>query len=185
MEIEWQARHDLQRQLYEEVTEYVRNGYNRAMSERKNYIGFLMILFQRLVSSSTTAIIDAMDRRLHALQHQADQLHSGNFAELVEADAEESLGEAITMLSTNIKREISDLERLLALARQAHVQGMDAKEEALVDLLDKLHRRDPDAKIILFTEFVATQEAIRNLAEYNGISTTLINGSMDLEQRNA
>ena len=185
LEIEWQARHELQRQLYEEVTEYVRNGYNRAMSERKNYIGFLMILFQRLVSSSTTAIIDAMDRRLHALQHQADQLHSGNFAELVDADAEESLADAITMLSTNIKREISELERLLALARQAHIQGMDAKEEALVDLLDKLRRRDPDAKIILFTEFVATQEAIRNLAEYNGIPTTLINGSMDLEQRNA
>ena len=51
--------------------------------------------------------------------------------------------------------------------------------------MDKLRRRDPDAKIILFTEFVATQEAIQNLAEYNGISTTLINGSMDLEQRNA
>ena len=53
MEIAWEPRHELQRQLYEEVTEYVRNGYNKAIRERKNYIGFLMILFQRLVSSST------------------------------------------------------------------------------------------------------------------------------------
>ena len=46
MEIEWLARHEKQRELYEAVTEYVRNGYNKAIRERKNYIGFLMILFQ-------------------------------------------------------------------------------------------------------------------------------------------
>ena len=185
MEIAWEPRHELQRQLYEEVTEYVRNGYNKAIRERKNYIGFLMILFQRLVSSSTTAIIDAMEKRLNALEMQSEQLHSGNFNELVESDAEESLKDALTLLSTNIKEEIRQLRALLSLARQAHVQGMDAKQEALIDLLDKIRRQEPDAKIILFTEFVATQEAIRQLAEYNGISTTLINGSMSLEERNA
>lgn len=185
MEIAWEPRHELQRQLYEEVTEYVRNGYNKAIRERKNYIGFLMILFQRLVSSSTTAIIDAMEKRLNALEMQSEQLHSGNFNELVESDAEESLKDALTLLSTNIKEEIRQLRALLSLAKQAHVQGMDAKQEALIDLLGKIRRQEPDAKIILFTEFVATQEAIRQLAEYNGITTTLINGSMSLEERNA
>lgn len=184
MEIAWEARHELQRQLYEEVTEYVRNGYNKAIRERKNYIGFLMILFQRLVSSSTTAIIDAMEKRLNALEMQSEQLHSGNFSELVECDAEESLKDALTLLSTNIKEEIRQLHALLSLAKQAHIQGMDAKQEALVDLLEKLRRQEPDAKIILFTEFVATQEAIRQLAEYNGITTTIINGSVTLEERN-
>ena len=52
-------------------------------------------------------------------------------------------------------------------------------------MLEKIQRRDPGAKIILFTEFVATQEAIQQLMEYNGITTTLINGSMSLEERNA
>lgn len=61
---------------------------------------------------------------------------------------------------------------------------MDAKQEALIDLLEKIQRQEPGAKIILFTEFVATQEGIRQLAEYNGISTVLINGSMSLEERN-
>lgn len=184
LEIAWEPRNDLQRQLYEEVTEYVRNGYNKAMHERKNYIGFLMILFQRLVSSSTTAIIDAMEKRLNALEMQSEQLHSGNYNELVESDAEESLKDALMLLSTNIKEEIRQIRALLSLAKQAHVQGMDAKQEALIDLLDKIRRQEPDAKIILFTEFVATQEAIRQLAEYNGISTTLINGGMTLEERN-
>ena len=185
LEIEWLPRHELQRQLYEEVTEYVRNGYNKAIRERKNYIGFLMILFQRMVSSSTVAIIDATQRRLHVLQSQVDQLHSGNYADLVENDTEESLKEALMLLSTNIQEEMQDLSRLLALAKQASLDCQDAKQEVLLDIIEKIHRHEPDAKIILFTEFVATQDSIRQLMEYNGISTTLINGSMSLDERNA
>lgn len=185
IEVEWKPQHDLQKELYEQVTEYVRNGYNKAIRERKNYIGFLMILFQRLVSSSTTAIIDAMERRLAALQMQSEMLKTANFADLVEKDAEESLDEALMVLSTNIKSEISQLELLLSLARQAHLQGMDAKQEVLIDILGKIRLQEPEAKIILFTEFVATQKAIQELAENNGITTALINGSMNLDERNA
>lgn len=185
IEVEWKPQHDLQKELYEQVTEYVRNGYNKAVRERKNYIGFLMILFQRLVSSSTTAIIDAMEKRLAALQMQSDMLKTANFADLVEKDAEASLDEALMVLSTNTKSEISQLELLLSLARQAHLQGMDAKQEGLIDILWKIRLQEPDAKIILFTEFVATQKAVQELAENNGITTTLINGSMNLDERNA
>lgn len=185
MEISWLARHELQRQLYEAVTEYVRNGYNKAVKERKNYIGFLMILFQRMVSSSTDAIIDATQRRLQVLQHQSDQLHSGNFAELIEGDTEESLKNALLLYSANVREETKQLTAILALAKQASLACRDAKQEALVDLLDKIERNEPGAKIILFTEFVATQESLQRLMEYNGISTTLINGSMSLDERNA
>jgi len=59
----WQARHQKQRELYEAVTEYVRHGYNRALKEKRNYIGFLMVLMQRLVASSTRAIRTALERR--------------------------------------------------------------------------------------------------------------------------
>ena len=144
-----------------------------------------MILFQRMVSSSTVAIIDATQRRLQVLQNEADQLHSGNYAELVEGDTEESLKNALMLLSTGIKDEIKQLSALLSLAKQASLECRDAKQEALLDLLEKIQRHEPGAKIILFTEFVATQEAIQQLMEYNGITTTLINGSMSLEERNA
>ena len=184
MEIEWLARHELQRQLYESVTEYVRNGYNKAIRERRNYIGFLMILFQRMVTSSTIAIIDAAQRRLQVLQNESDQLHSGNYDELVESDSEESLKDALMLLSTGIKDEIKELSAVLSLAKQANLECRDAKQEALLDLLEKIQRHEHGAKIILFTEFVATQEAVQQLMEYNGISTTLINGSMTLDERN-
>jgi SNF2 family DNA or RNA helicase len=62
--VHWNERHVLQRQLYEAISEYVRIGYNQAMREKKNYVGFLLILMQRLVTSSTRAIRTTLERRL-------------------------------------------------------------------------------------------------------------------------
>ena len=68
MPVRWEEKHKLQKHLYESVTEYVRLGYNQAMRQNRQYLGFLMILMQRLVTSSTQAIASAMERRLEALQ---------------------------------------------------------------------------------------------------------------------
>ena len=54
--VQWEARHAEQKKLYEAVTHYVREGYNQAMLEKRSYIGFLMILMQRMMVSSTRAI---------------------------------------------------------------------------------------------------------------------------------
>jgi hypothetical protein len=54
----WDERHTLQRKLYETVTRYVSKSYNKAMRSRgKNmWFIFLLIMMQRLVSSSTSDI---------------------------------------------------------------------------------------------------------------------------------
>src|SRR5690606_7052503 len=72
--VSWKERHRDQRLLYEAVTEYVREGYNQAKREKRNYIGFLMSLMQRLVVSSTRAIRTALERRLEALEVPQEQL---------------------------------------------------------------------------------------------------------------
>ena len=59
--VRWEEKHKLQKHLYESVTEYVRLGYNQAMRQNRQYLGFLMILMQRLVTSSTQAIASAME----------------------------------------------------------------------------------------------------------------------------
>ncbi len=72
--VSWKDRHQDQRQLYDAVTEYVREGYNQAKREKRSYIGFLMILMQRLVVSSTSAIRTTLERRLEALETPQEQL---------------------------------------------------------------------------------------------------------------
>ncbi len=185
VQVQWELRHDLQRQLYEAVTEYVRQGYNRAVKRRQSYIGFLMILFQRLVSSSTDAIADALQRRIYALEHQQDNLHAVLTEDMVENDPEESLEETLHTMSAGIDQEVIELETLLMLANGAKAQHMDAKAEKLVDILQHIRITDDSAKIILFTEFCATQKSLQQLCEFEGFTTTLINGSMSLDERNA
>lgn len=83
--VQWESRHQLQQLLYEAVTDYVREGYNQALREKKRHIGFLMILMQRLVVSSTRAIRTTLERRLEVLktgERQAslrlDELENGS-----------------------------------------------------------------------------------------------------------
>lgn len=182
--VEWQERHSLQRELYEQVTEYVRTGYNKAIREKKPYVGFLMVLFQRLVSSSTAAIADALERRLQILTTQSDQLHTASIADLTDQEMEESLEEALTVLSAGINEEKKQLEQLLSLAKQAQLQFTDAKAEELAEILRMLSTQEDNLKVIIFTEFVKTQEFIKTLAEARGFSVALINGSMSIEERN-
>jgi len=73
--ISWKERHRDQRLLYEAVTEYVRQGYNQALREKRNYIGFLMNLMQRLVASSTRAVRTTLERRLEALKSAVGTTH--------------------------------------------------------------------------------------------------------------
>ena len=72
--VAWLDRHAAQQGLYEAVTEYVRHGYNQAMAAKQRHIGFLMILMQRLVTSSTAAIRTTLEKRLLALDDDHAQL---------------------------------------------------------------------------------------------------------------
>ena len=47
-----------------------------------------------------------------------------------------------------------------------------------------LSTQEDNLKVIIFTEFVKTQEFIKTLAEVRGFSVALINGSMSIEERN-
>ncbi len=44
-------------------------------------------------------------------------------------------------------------------------------------------RNDPTLKVLVFTEFVSTQEMLREFLRLRGFSVTFLNGSMDMEER--
>ena len=97
--ISWEDRHKAQRLLYEAVTEYVRDGYNQAIQEKKGYVGFLMILMQRLVTSSTSAIRTTLERRLQILHEPDEQLNlflSLNDEEWYDLDSQDQVNTFLT-----------------------------------------------------------------------------------------
>ena len=74
---------------------------------------------------------------------------------------------------------------LLDLARRCQAQGPDARAETLLDILYENQREEnnPELKYLIFTEFVPTQNMLRDFLEQHGFSVVCLNGSMDLEER--
>jgi len=184
--VAWQERHGAQQRLYEAVTDYVRHGYNKALAAKQRHIGFLMILMQRLVTSSTAAIRTTLERRLAMLdepQLQNSLFESSDTEEWSELDGQSQVDIAIQM--EGWAQEKSEVELLLNLARETEVQGTDAKAEALLELVYKLQQEenDPALKLLIFTEFVPTQAMLTSFLESRGFSVAHLNGGMDLDAR--
>jgi len=186
--IAWEEKHAQQRTLYEAVTEYVREGYNQATREKKSYIGFLMILMQRLVTSSTRAIRTTLERRLEALQAPSEQLllfPEISEEEWVDLDGQEQMETLLTTRLKALKNERAEVQLLLEAAKRTEKAGVDAKAEALLDWVYRLQQEagDPDLKVLIFTEFVPTQEMLREFLADRGFSVVCLNGSMGMAER--
>lgn len=186
--IPWTERHLAQRTLYEAVTEYAREGYNRAMLAKQRHVGFLMVLLQRLVTSSTRAIRKALERRLEALEGLDDQLTlfpETTEDEWLDLDAQERIDGLLSSRLEAMRDERAEVELLLGAARHAERLQADVKAEALLDQIYALQRDegDPSLKLLIFTEFVATQEMLRDFLAGRGFAVECLNGTMDMEER--
>lgn len=186
MEVVQYGDRTVERDLYDAVTEYVREGYGRAVREKRPAVGFLVLLMQRLVSSSTAAILAALEKRAAALDAVPEQLalnaFSGDWEELT---GEEQLEQIVELRGHGWANERAQVRDLLQRAQRAASSGLDAKVRHLFDLLRQLEtcESDPDVKVLLFTEFLPTQEMLLNALAGAGISSVAINGGLSLAER--
>jgi len=152
--------------LYEEVTEYVRNGMNladRLEGKRKNTVGFALTVLQRRLASSPEAIYQSLRRRADRLERTRTDVLNGVFdapqtavtvaindgtdvgyldvdeldaAELEEA--EEELVDAATAARTaaELETEIAELRRLTEHARLLLESQQDVKWKELREVIE-------------------------------------------------
>lgn len=197
--IEWKAQHHTQKLLYDSVTEYVREGYNEAKREKKQHLSFLMLLMQRLVISSTRAIRSTLDKRLQILKSERNESENviqcslfdtlenvdSDTSILFDMDGQELLEEILKSRLSALKNESNTVEALLEIANRSECSGADAKAEALIDWVYRLQseENEPELKILVFTEFVPTQQMLASYLQDRGISTVCLNGAMSMVER--
>lgn len=186
VELHWDERHSLQRQLYELVSSYVSKTYDKARRNRKKNMCliFLMIIMQRMVTSSTAAVRQSLEHRLRVLLEKETRVNTMSESDWDERDIEDGDADAMEAMSLDRSAEIEELKMIISVAKQAEFQHHDVKVDALFDTIDELQSEDPAQKIILFTEFVGTQVYLKELLESRGYSVSVLNGSMDIEERN-
>jgi len=187
--------HRKQKELYDAVTEYVVSGFNLAQQTKNTSYGFVMILFQRMISSSTQAILEAMQKRAERLSGERQEVNKENiisnmedfgFESQMELDFEQKVFSLLEEAHANYDTELSILQGLIRDAKDCLDAETDAKVEFLLRRLQELKRdeQNPDLKFLIFTEFTSTQYMLKKVLEENGgYICEAINGSMDFDQR--
>lgn len=187
----------LERELYEKVSLYVSDNYNRALGRNDRAFGFLMILFQRMLTSSSQAITDSLEKRLKLLVRWQEELDEADkviespvdFDEQ-EAGDEDPQATLEVLLDVpgvvnrhELAKEIVIMNDLLNLARRT-LKETDSKAAALLEIIDQVRQREgPATKFLIFTEFTATQRVLKKMLEEIGYKVVVINGSMDINER--
>ena len=198
-------------QLYQAVTEYVQEEFNRAdnlNNERKTTVGFALTILQRRLASSPEAIYQSLRRRRERLEHRLAEEKMGKRAaeytsnlddyddDDLPADEQEEMEEKVVDHASaaatiaELEAEIRTLKKLEKMANDVRVSGIDRKWEELSRLLQNNSAMFGDEgqqeKLIIFTEHKDTlnylTDKIRSLLG-NPESVVTIHGGMLRDER--
>src|SRR6266566_2364245 len=141
----------LEADLYKQVTDYVREEFNRADAldneGRKGTVGFALTTLQRRLASSPEAIYQSLRRRRERLEKRVRE-------ELLEEQVVDLASAARTI--RELETEIAILTRLEVLAQRVRLSGTDRKWEELAALLqdnaEMFEASGARRKLVIFTE---------------------------------
>lgn len=188
--------------LYDAVTDYVRDHFNRAMNNGKSSTAFAMMLLQRRLSSSIEAIHLSLERRykrLKKLYQQTEQERNKYLKMIEKLDLteynEESneqqemldkrLEQAIDIIDTEeLELELKELKRLLSKTTYLKNYTIERKyqelEETLFGIDGLLHQGE---KILIFTEAADTLHYLERKLLERVPKIAKIVGSFSMDER--
>ena len=172
-----------------EVKGYLKHGYNEAGKLDKKdrpAVGFLMATFGKLASSSREALKSALQRRVDVLRGTQSEIDGGD-AEVLDENAAAAVGGATAKgkkgKQSLIHGEAKFVDKLLA--RLDALPGRDSKLDGFASGLKKLVESAPDMKVLIFTEYRATQDVLTSTLAglFGKESVDTIHGSKKLDER--
>ncbi|HEV2529111.1 MAG TPA: SNF2-related protein [Thermomicrobiales bacterium] len=168
------AYSDEERLAYDEVTRYIEHAYDIATQRRDQALGFVMVTYRKMLTSSAQTLRQSLERRvtrLEAIRLVHNMVHrKTRLAFEAESDGDELDGLLQKYESTvheidpaGIDLEIRELRRLCQLLGQVKTETKATRlQEMLAGVLS-----DPQEKVLIFTQFAATMtwlgEQLRDL----------------------
>ncbi len=197
---------NLETDLYRAVSKYVAENFNLALRNHRTAVTFALKIMQKRLLSSSYAIYQTLKHRAERLQEilandefrksQAEldamerEFHSKLELEWEDmTDAErQKIETKILQLSmarnpADLQAEIAILEQLQSLAKRVvDDPSQETKLWELKKLLDN-QLKDPQEKIIIFTEFTDTLEFLKDQISSWGYSHEIIHGGLSKSER--
>lgn len=167
-----------ERDVYEEVEEYISRTYNKAIADKRTAIGFVMTIYRRRLASSFLALTRTLKNRIDTVEHTFPDAHGkeafgqAKMQELREdlwdedeSDTIDAGGdalaeeEAVQMEKETLKAE--EITSLQALLETASRLPADSKIKTLVGVLKDLDE-DGYQQVIVFTQYTDTLDFLRS-----------------------
>ncbi|HHV78171.1 MAG TPA: DUF3883 domain-containing protein [Firmicutes bacterium] len=188
---------DAEKMLYNAVTEYVEQNFNKALQKEKRNVAFALTILQRRLASSVRAVRKSLERRrsrLEELYKKGQLLQEVGYTEEYLEDLEENqrwqkeeeLLEKLTSAETleELKVEIDKLAELVLLAREVEKREIETKLNRLREVIEDVRLRETGAKILIFTESRDTLEYLaEKISKKWGYTVTTIHGGMGMDAR--
>ena len=145
-----------ERTLYDAVTAYVRGSYSQLDQRRRGVVGFLLVAYQRRLTSCTYAFRVTLERRLQKLQATMAQLEAlpgwsddEDLDEILRRTDQVAFGTDPAAIAIE-RHGLEELRRLTAAVET------DTKFVAFSRFLEELFRRNPTEQVLIFTQFYDT-----------------------------
>jgi superfamily II DNA or RNA helicase len=192
-----------EQRLYEEVTQYVADNFNRALAENNRNVTFALIILQRRLASSIRAIRRSLENRRDRLAALRDMVRADpelleearradglpdeldeDVPEMERWEAEErALRLTLARNLDELEAEIVILADLAAQALAVEETGPERKLDELREVVEDIDLFRTGEKLLVFTEAKDTLDYLaENLTEW-GLSVTTIDGTMAPPER--
>lgn len=175
-----------ERQLYGRVTDYLRAGFIQAAAVEGNALGFLMVTYQKMLTSSSNALRHSLRKRADGLRARLAGVSEGE-TDIASMDGVVEAESAVTeLMSAEAVLDSAEAEIVLLEELASDLDRVeDSKAAALEEILHRGRHDDPDAKTVVFTQFVQTQSFLRFFLEHRGFEVAIFHGGMSSEQKEA
>ncbi|QEE17283.1 helicase-related protein [Promethearchaeum syntrophicum] len=193
--------------VYNRIHLYLAKVYSQNYESGPAGLGFVMVILQKLLTSSVPAILKSMKKRIKYLEENQDlllKLQDDYKKSLEFTDEDSSLDYAWGLEELDLEDRIivKNRQRKMIPKKETnlniktHIQILrefvkdlenlqyDSKAENLVEIIQEIMDDAPDEKIIIFTQFKATLFYLTRLLEKKGYKVFQFHGDLDEKQKN-
>jgi hypothetical protein len=166
---------DAELRLQSDLLDYIRGRYFAADPKKRTAVGLVLVTFQKMLCSSSSALAGALESRAARLRDDEQEPGSSDDPDVVEQERQLQ-----ALASSDVDAELDALDHLARRARRLD----DAKLAALEAKVDEILAADPDEKILIFSQFHESIEMIRSrLAGRHRVA--VFHGRMSRDEKDA
>ncbi|MBD62347.1 hypothetical protein CL645_05825 [bacterium] len=167
--------------LYDKVSEYAVNGYKKSITNNNSSYIFYLMTLQRMLTSSKNSFVSSLKKRRKRLLEIKSNLDPSKPKEVLDFLPISKKKNNKKTLERELNLEIDAISEMLK-----ECQGVSDvnKMDVLLMFLKNQYKKDKASKILIFTEFLKTQDSICEILKKSGFDVQVYRGGMSVGEKN-